>query len=128
MNIFSVKGSLILAGGIIAISASLAGLEALGVLSGNVSERGVGVVMGLMVMAYGNAMPKLLVPMSGQQNEAKRQALQRFCGWAMVIGGIGYVLAFMFLPIDYAAYGAVACGGTAVLLVLARCLMVRRIV
>lgn len=126
MNVMGLKGSLTLAIGVIAISAALAGMEALGLISGAIAERGVGAVLGLLVIAYGNAMPKILAPMDNG-DPARKQALQRFAGWTLVIGGIGYVLAFLFLPLEYAAYGAVACGVTALGIVFARCLMLRTI-
>jgi len=128
MNIMGVKGSLILAGGIIAISATLAGLQGAGVIDGTIAERGIGIVLGLVVILYGNEIPKILVPMDKAGDPARKQALQRFAGWVMVLGGIGYALAFALVPIDYAAYAAVACGVLAIGIVIARCLMLRTIV
>lgn len=128
MSLMDVKASLGIAGGVLAVSAVLAGLEGMGVIEGNIAERAIGIVLGLVVILYGNEIPKILAPMDRGADPARRQALQRFAGWVMVLGGVGYLLAFALMPIEYAAYAAIACGVVAIGIVFARCLMVRTIV
>ena len=128
MNVMNVKGSLVLAGAVIGISAALAGLQAAGLVDEGIVKRGVGAVLGLIVIAYANQMPKILVPLDEPGDPARRQGLQRFAGWTLVLGGIGYVSAFLFAPMAWAAPLAVACGVTALIIVFARCLALRRIV
>ncbi|NHK28390.1 hypothetical protein FF098_010780 [Parvularcula flava] len=128
MNIMGVKGALVMGGLIIGISAGLAGLEALGIVGGAVAERAMGAVLGVVLILYGNIIPKLITPLAGLCDAGRKQALQRFAGWTFVLGGIGYALAWLVVPIDYAAYAAVACGVVAIGIVIARCLMLRTIV
>ncbi len=63
-----------------------------------------GVTMGVLLVAWANTMPKMLVPLDRLAcDPAREQALRRFAGWAMVLGGLGYTLAFALAPIAIAA-------------------------
>jgi len=62
---------------------------------------------GLMVVAFGNRIPKTFVA-SPEGRKAKRVA-----GWSMVISGLIYAAAFVFAPMQVAIWlgcGAVAIG------------------
>lgn len=49
------------------------------------------IVLGLSFVFVGNAMPKMLTPLSALQCEPSRvQALQRFAGWTWVLMGLAY--------------------------------------
>ena len=72
---------------------------------------------GLMVVAFGNRIPKTFASSEGAR-KAKRVA-----GWSMVISGLIYALAFAFAPMDIAIWlgcGAVAIGMAITLLYCAR--------
>lgn len=59
------------------------------------AERGVGVMMGVIVVAFANVIPK-------QVGSARGLALRRIAGWALVLGGLGYALAWLLMPLAYA--------------------------
>ena len=63
--------------------------------------------VGLMVMAFGNRIPKAFA-----STQAGRKA-KRVAGWSMVISGLIYAGAFIFAPMQWAIWlgcGAVAAG------------------
>lgn len=67
--------------------------------AGQFGERGMGVVMGLIVVAFANVIPK-------RAGSARSLALRRSAGWALVLGGLGYALAWLLLPLDSANLAA----------------------
>lgn len=96
------KRSLLWAGGIltIALLASLARSQ--GLINQDAVQRIVLGVIGLMVVAYGNRIPKALA-----RTQEGRNA-KRLVGWVMVLSGLIYAGAFVFAPIDIAV--VVGCG------------------
>jgi hypothetical protein len=127
MNPYSLKHSLVLAALILGVSLGFTGLEAANVVSSDFADRGRGVALGLVLIIYGSAAPKYLPPITRIEDAARKQSVQRFAGWTFVIAGIGYSLAFLVLPLDIAAYGAVGCGVAGLLIVAARCISARTI-
>jgi hypothetical protein len=90
-------------------------------------SRLMGVLMGGLVVVYANAAPKSLTPLSRMRcNVATEQALRRFTGWALTIGGLAYALIWVVAPLESANMLAMGALGTAFLLVLARMLEARR--
>lgn len=89
-----------------------------------------GVTMGVLLVAWANTMPKMLVPLHRLAcDPAREQALRRFAGWAMVLGGLGYTLAFALAPIAVAATLAIcllAPAVVAVAAIVARCAWMNR--
>ena len=89
-----------------------------------------GVTMGVLMVAWANTLPKMLVPLHRLScNPAREQALRRFAGWAMVLGSLGYTLAFALAPIAIAATLAMcllAPTVVAVAAIVARCAWMRR--
>ncbi|MDL2357301.1 MAG: hypothetical protein QFF03_18765 [Pseudomonadota bacterium] len=67
--------------------------------AGQFAERGMGVVMGVIVVAFANVIPK-------RAGSARTQALRRVAGWALVLGGLGYALAWLLMPLAYANLAA----------------------
>jgi len=62
-------------------------------------SRAYGIAMGGILIFMGNYMPKHLPPLDETKYDgAKVQMLQRFAGWALVLAGIGYALAWFALP------------------------------
>lgn len=78
--------------------------EALGwaTASGEFRVRACQFLAGAFIMVIGNAMPKKAIA------SQRRAALLRANGKAFVLGGLAYVLAWLFLPLDYANEVAIA--------------------
>lgn len=93
------------------------------------SVRMMGMLMGSMVIASANAIPKKLVPLARLScDPGREQALRRTCGWALVLGGLGYTFAYALAPMDIASKLAICLLAPAVLVVAgikARCLVRR---
>jgi hypothetical protein len=110
---------------IIAVSAALAWL-APRYISTELSHRLLGAMLGAVVVVYSNAIPKLLVGSTALRcSPAADQAARRFAGWSLVLGGIGYTLAWLLAPLDMAGLIGGAVLATSLLLAVARCLRVR---
>ncbi|MFP5391891.1 MAG: hypothetical protein ACLGI6_10155 [Gammaproteobacteria bacterium] len=59
-----------------------------------------GVLRGLIVVVLANALPKRLVPLEDLYcDPAREQRLRRFAARVMLLGGLGYMLAYVFAPI-----------------------------
>ncbi|HEU4852032.1 MAG TPA: hypothetical protein VFT37_07740 [Telluria sp.] len=85
------------------------------------ARRIVGVMTAGIVILYANMVPKSLTPLAALQcDPAAEQALRRFTGIVLVLGGIGYALAWMFAPLDSANAIAMALLGAALAVVLVR--------
>lgn len=83
--------------------------------------RFLGMLTGLVVVVQANAVPKALGPLAAMRcNPTTEQALRRFAGWALLLGGLGYAVALLFAPLAYANLLSGALMGLAVLLVVAR--------
>jgi hypothetical protein len=90
-------------------------------LGTDTARRILGVLMGAVVVIYANAVPKTLSPLLQLRcDPAVEQALRRFTGWSLVLGGAAYALAWAIAPLTYANILAAALLGTAVLLVVFR--------
>jgi hypothetical protein len=92
------------AGFIIAVSLAVVLLSHAGWASAYVAElskRSMGVLMGAMVVFFANAVPK-------QTGSARRQSALRVCGWSLVLGGLGFSAAWLFVPFAYADIVAMA--------------------
>jgi hypothetical protein len=89
-----------------------------------------GMLMGSVVLVSANAIPKRLVPLARQScDPAREQTLRRFGGWALVLGGLGYTLAYALAPIAIASTLAIFLLAPAALVVAgitARCAWMRR--
>ena len=93
-------------------------------------ERLMGLLMGTVVIVSANAIPKRLVPLARLScAPAREQSLRRFAGWALVLGGVGYTLAFALAPIAIASVLAICLLAPAAVVVAgiaARCAWMRR--
>ena len=89
-----------------------------------------GMLMGSVVFVSANAIPKRLVPLARLScDPAREQTLRRFGGRVLVLGGLGYTLAYALAPIAIASTLAVCLLAPAVLVVAgitARCAWNRR--
>lgn len=87
----------------------------------DMAKRVIGVMTGAMVVFYSNYAPKTLTPLAALRcDPATEQALRRFTGMSMVLGGLGYMLAWMVAPIEWAVPAAVTVLGSAFVLVVIR--------
>tara|TARA_R110002020_G_scaffold208167_1_gene413835 strand:- start:57 stop:431 length:375 start_codon:yes stop_codon:yes gene_type:complete len=97
-----ITGSLMWAGGIIALALGASWARNQGLIDADTTTRIVLVAIGLMIAWFGNRSPKTFV--SGSR---ARQA-RRFSGWSLAISGLIYAGAFAFAPMDMALI--VGCG------------------
>jgi Ca2+/Na+ antiporter len=90
-------------------------------LSSTLARRLVQIMMGLFLVAIANALPKTLTPlMQLRCDPAAEQAMRRFTGWTLTLGGVGYALTWMIAPTGIAPVLAKSLLGGAVLLVIVR--------
>ena len=69
-------------------------------LSADMAQRLTGVLLGLVVVVYANAIPKSLVALARLRcSPAREQAARRFAGWSLVLGGLGYMAASLLAPL-----------------------------
>ncbi len=116
----TIRNAITLAGLMITVSLALAMAVRADWIGGDAMERMQGVMMGLIVMVFSNLAPKTLEPLASGCDPSRKQAIQRFSGWTLVLGGLGYSLAWLVLPIAYAGTVAMVVLASAVALVVAR--------
>lgn len=68
-------------------------------LGRDMQRRLTGVLMGAVVVVYANAIPKAVIART-RCEPAVVQAARRFTGWALVLGGLGYIAAALLAPVD----------------------------
>ena len=88
------------------------------------ATRVLGIMMGALVVMYANSAPKILAPLTSACSAATAQRLRRFTGWALVLGGLGYMGAWLFAPIAHAAVIGLALLGVPFTMVVLRYLRV----
>jgi hypothetical protein len=103
MGMNRIRRALVGAGLLLMASMSLALLVQLEWVDGSFSDRGIGVVMGVMLVIIGNGIPKTLDPLRSMRHAAQLQALQRFSGRAFVLAGLGYAIVSIVAPLQYAS-------------------------
>jgi hypothetical protein len=85
-------------------SVVLQALRQRGFVSAETVMRLMGMLMGLVVIVTANTVPKRLVPLARLScDPARDQAFRRIGGWALVLGGLGYTLAYALAPIAIAS-------------------------
>ncbi|WP_312065586.1 ammonium transporter [Brevundimonas sp.] len=94
--------SLAVAGAIIAIALAATAARNAGLIESETVTRLVMGTIGLMLVWYGNSMPKTFVP------AAKARQVQRFGGWSTVLSGLAYAGIWVFAPISVAFTGGCA--------------------
>lgn len=116
----TISRGLILAGLLLAASVALKLLSP-DYLSPELARRLLGVLMGTVVVVYANAVPKALSPLIQMRcDPAAEQAIRRFVGWGLALGGAAYAVAWVIAPIEDASVLSASFLGTALLLILAR--------
>lgn len=107
---------------VIGVSAALSWLAPT-YIAPELSQRMLGLLLGAVVVVYSNDIPKALVSRARPRaTAAQDQKARRFAGLSLVLGGIGYDVAWVFAPLDMA--GLIGGGVLAFALVFAvrRCL------
>lgn len=109
---------------IIGISAGLAWAAPV-YISSELSHRLLGALLGAVVVIYSNAIPKVLTARARRHAApGEEQAARRFAGWILVLGGFGYMFAWLLAPITMAALAGGAILAAALLLAVVRCLRI----
>jgi hypothetical protein len=93
---------------VVSLSAKLA--FALGMIAdASLSQRLTMAIQGGFFVFTGNAIPKLLRPLSSMRCDgATEQALRRFSGWTWVLTGAGFAVSWLVLPLHLAEPVSVA--------------------
>lgn len=115
----SVRGAVVVAGLILVGSLLLTiAHKPLGLIDNDTTTRGVMVLIGLMLVVTGNAMPKTQdgPPSQSVGEAATRQSILRVGGWAMLLGGAVWCALWVFAPRDVAQIGSVAAVSAAVVI------------
>lgn len=120
-----IRRSLLIAAAYLLAAVVLSELRQHHVVSADTVERLMGMLMGSVLLISANAIPKKLLPLARLScDPGREQTLRRLGGWALVLGGLGYTLAYALAPIAIASTLAIGLLAPAVLVVLgivARC-------
>jgi hypothetical protein len=118
----SIRSALILAGAMLVGTLLLTvAHKQFGLIDQETTTRGVMVLIGLMLVAVGNGMPKQQdgPPSQTIGDVVVRQSITRVGGWAMMLGGLIWVGLWAFAPRDQAQVGSMAAVATAVVVMVA---------
>ena len=66
-----------------------------GQIDGVLAKRGVGALLGAIMVVTGNFLPKLIFPLT---RSPRAGAAERLCGWILVLTGLTLIAAFALLP------------------------------
>ncbi len=111
--------SLAWAGGIVALALAASSAQNLGYIDQDMTTRLVLGATGLMIVSFGNRIPKTFALSAGARKA------QRVAAWSLVLSGLVYAGAFVFAPLDMAiplGCGAVIVG---ILVTFGYCLSLR---
>ena len=90
-------------------------------------QRTIMIMVGAYLAVTGNAMPRMLPPMSSMPCDGARvQAFQRHAGWTWVLCGLGFVIAGLALPIDAQTPISMALVATAMIVTIVQLLRLRK--
>ena len=116
----TIRSALVVAASFLTLAVAVAFAEKAGRVSGETGDRIVQIVAGLVVVYYANLVPKTLERSCARCSPSRVQALQRFSGRMLVLGGLGYALAWALLPYDRASLPAQVILGGSVVAVIVR--------
>ena len=104
--------------GFTAVAAALAFAQRMGLLEPAATKRGLGLIIGVMVIVTGNFLPKVRPLNAPGVNPAKAAtAAERLAGWILVLVGIVDVGLFAFAPLDLAQRISAVLGFGAIVLI-----------
>lgn len=91
-----------------------------GWVDGELVQRAIGVVIGLGLAAYGNAMPKMLYgpPSLSIQHATLAQASARVSGWTMTLAFLAWAALWAFAPQDLLVFASLAVVGASSAIIL----------
>ena len=85
------------------------------------------IMIGAYLAVTGNAMPRMLPPTSSMPcGGARVQAFQRLAGWTWALCGLGFVMAWVALPIEAATRISVALVAAAMIVTIVQLLRLRK--
>jgi low temperature requirement protein LtrA len=87
----------------------------IGVIDADVSKRGIGFVIGCMIVIIGNYLPKLRAFRTG--TNASSTATERIAGWMLVLTGILWIALFAVAPLNQARHAAAMIGMSALAII-----------
>jgi hypothetical protein len=94
--------------------------KVLGWIDNETTTRGLMALIGFMLISTGNALPKQQdgPPSTSVDEIATRQSITRVGGWALMLGGLTWIILWLFTPRDFAEAGSVfAVGGATIVVV-----------
>ena len=95
--------SLALAVALLATALAVAWAKSGGLIDDNLGDRIVMAVIGLVVAASNNAIPKqLAAPLASMRAEAVAQSVRRMGGWAMTLAGLAWAAIWALAPMALA--------------------------
>jgi hypothetical protein len=107
----------LLIAGLILVAAVALRLLSPDYLRADLASRSMGALLGMVVVIYANAVPKSLSPWVELRSGARlEQAMRRFSGWTLTLGGMTYAAMWLFAPVELANLLAGASLGLAFLL------------
>jgi hypothetical protein len=102
MRIRRLSSALALAGGMIAAAVVLRTLRRAGSIDPVTSKRAIQVLIGLVLAAYANGMPKDIGRWTSETAAARTQSVLRVGGWSLTLAGVGDAALWVFTPIAFA--------------------------
>ena len=119
MNPNRISVALALAALIIGSSLALAYARGQEMIAEETARRVMQVMIGLMLAAYANVMPKELGRWRSAHAAKRSQMVARVGGWAMTLAGVGYAGLWAFTPVRFADPAGMALVAVATVLTLA---------
>lgn len=121
MIIRSIKGSLVLAAGLILAALALVYASGQGWIGDDMDRRLVQALIGAILVVFGNAMGKRAPDETARPEPRPGMgAARRFFGLALVVGGLVHALSWLFAPLAIANWLSMAAVVLAMLAGLAR--------
>lgn len=100
--------ALALAAFILAVAAALRYAQGVESIGADTARRTMQVVIGLILAAYANVMPKDIGQWRASARAASRsQSVRRVGGWSLTLAGLGYAGLWAFAPIAFADVASV---------------------
>jgi hypothetical protein len=86
--------------GLVAVMSAIAIGKETGAIENDIAKRGVGIILGLILIAAGNLLPKFRLFDAPGRDPAQTLAAERFAGWVFVITGTAYVIIWALAPMS----------------------------
>jgi hypothetical protein len=88
----------------------------IGIMDAEVAKRGIGLVIGLMIVVIGNYLPKLRA-FTWIGTNASSTATERIAGWMLVLTGIVWIALFACVPLNQARHTSAMIGISALTII-----------